>query len=160
MRKVKWQSDGSLNWLLVAEDGEIINRVLWRGSEHEVESTKKRYTNVEQAKYAADRQWVDHTPSLTDMHIVVLAKEAGFSYNQQHLHQASTTELLRLIRSVERELCLVREQESKKFDQLMKFYGAKDVDDLIYQMEQHILRLQEKTSSTSFSFAPQRVREG
>lgn len=53
---MKWESGGALNYRLIADDGEILERVEYRSGEYEVISTGKRYISSEQAKAAAARK--------------------------------------------------------------------------------------------------------
>lgn len=54
---MKWESNG-LNHRLVAEDGEVLERIRWKHgtSEYVVESTGKTYAGIEFAKQAAERK--------------------------------------------------------------------------------------------------------
>ncbi len=51
----KWESIG-LGARLVAADGEILDRVQWRGREFTVQSTGKCYSSSVAAKQAAERK--------------------------------------------------------------------------------------------------------
>lgn len=53
---MKWESNGALDYRLVADDGEILERVEHRSGEYQVASTGKRYVSSEQAKKAAERR--------------------------------------------------------------------------------------------------------
>lgn len=53
---MKWESGSALNYRLIADDGEILERVEHRSGEYEVLSTGRRYISSDAAKAAAERK--------------------------------------------------------------------------------------------------------